>query len=317
MPPLPPLSPWARAELALMVLAVDPAGLRGLWLRARAGAVRDHLTAAFAALPLPLRRLHPQIDDTALFGGIDLAATLAQGRVMQSAGILAAPAALVLAMAERCPPGLAARLARTLDDRGFCLLALDEGAEPDEALPSALTDRLGLFVDLTATGWSDSAAITPDPARLASAQAALAHVQTPKAALETLTRVAAAMDIESLRAPMLALSCARALAAWHGHDAVNDDDLQRAKLDYHLNIYPWARAYKMAQEAPYVLIYSIGRSEKREAFFKWVDVIAPYDVYLYRLKNRPEIKVNNLADLKNFKIGAVRDDIRAQYLEKL
>lgn len=228
MPPLPPLSPWARAELALMVLAVDPAGLRGLWLRARAGAVRDHLTAAFAALPLPLRRLHPQIDDTALFGGIDLAATLAQGRVMQSAGILAAPAALVLAMAERCPPGLAARLARTLDDRGFCLLALDEGAEPDEALPSALTDRLGLFVDLTATGWSDSAAIMPDPARLAFAQAALARVQTPKAALETLTRVAAAMDIESLRAPMLALSCARALAAWHGHDAVNDDDLQRA-----------------------------------------------------------------------------------------
>lgn len=93
--------------------------------------------------------------------------------------------------------------------------------------------------------------------------------------------------------------------------------LQRAKLDYQLGIYPWARAYKMAQDTSNVLIYSIGRSEKREALFKWVDVIAPYDVYLYRLSSRTEITVTKLEDLKNFKIGAVRDDIRAQYLEKL
>jgi polar amino acid transport system substrate-binding protein len=98
---------------------------------------------------------------------------------------------------------------------------------------------------------------------------------------------------------------------------VVEEVLKRAKFDYHLNIYPWARAYKMAQEAPNVLIYSIGRSKKRESLFKWVDVIAPYDVYLYRLKSRPEIIVTTLDDVKKFNIGAVRDDIRAQYLEKL
>jgi polar amino acid transport system substrate-binding protein len=98
---------------------------------------------------------------------------------------------------------------------------------------------------------------------------------------------------------------------------VVEEVLRRAKLDYHLEIYPWARAYKMAQDTPYVLIYSIGRSAKRETLFKWVDVIAPYDVYLYKLKSRPEIQVTKLDELKNFKIGAVRDDIRAQYLEKL
>ena len=73
----------------------------------------------------------------------------------------------------------------------------------------------------------------------------------------------------------------------------------------------------MAQEAPYVLIYSIGRTEKQEALFKWIDVIAPYDVYLYKLKSRLDIHVNDLADLKNFKISAVRDDVCAQHLEKL
>lgn len=98
---------------------------------------------------------------------------------------------------------------------------------------------------------------------------------------------------------------------------VVEEVLKRAKFEYQLGIYPWARAYKMAQDAPYVLIYTIGRNENREALFKWVDVIAPYEVYMYRLKSRPEIKVSKLDELKNFKIGAVRDDIRAQYLEKI
>ncbi len=97
---------------------------------------------------------------------------------------------------------------------------------------------------------------------------------------------------------------------------VVEEVLKRARLDYKLAIYPWARAYQLAQDAPNVLIYSIGRSEQRESLFKWVDVIAPYDVSLYRLKSRSDIQVHQLADARRFRIGAVRDDIRAQYLEK-
>jgi polar amino acid transport system substrate-binding protein len=74
--------------------------------------------------------------------------------------------------------------------------------------------------------------------------------------------------------------------------------------------------YQMAQDAPNVLIYSIGRNAQRETLFKWVDVIAPYDVYLYRLKSRPEVKVQSMEEVRSYKIGAVRDDVRAQYLEK-
>ena len=220
-----PLSPWERAALALTVLAVDPVGVKGLWLRSRAGPVRDRVTAALTLLPLPARRLHPSVDDTALYGGVDLAGTLATGRVARSAGVLDAPCALVLTMAERCPAGLAARLARVLDDPGFCLVALDEGVD-DETLPSALTDRLGLFVDLDGMGWSDTAGITLDPERLAAARAIRA--ETPPDAVAQLTRVAAAMGITSLRAPLLTLACARALAAWSGRDVIAEEDLQRA-----------------------------------------------------------------------------------------
>lgn len=92
--------------------------------------------------------------------------------------------------------------------------------------------------------------------------------------------------------------------------------LKRAKVDYQISMYPWARAYQMAQDGPNVLIYSIGRNEKREAMFKWVDVIAPYNVYLYKLKSRADIKGADLASLKNLRIGAVREDVRAQFLDK-
>jgi polar amino acid transport system substrate-binding protein len=97
---------------------------------------------------------------------------------------------------------------------------------------------------------------------------------------------------------------------------VVEEVLKRTKTSYKLGIYPWARAYQMAQDAPHVLIYSIGRNEQRETLFKWVDVIAPYDVYLYRLKSRPEVKLTSMGDVKHYRVGAVRDDVRAQYLEK-
>lgn len=97
---------------------------------------------------------------------------------------------------------------------------------------------------------------------------------------------------------------------------VVEEVLRRAKLEYSVRIYPWSRAYKTARMEPNVLIYSIGRSQERESMFKWVGVIAPYDVYLFRLKSKTNIKASILSDLKAYNIGAVRDDVRAQYLQK-
>ena len=219
-----PLTPWQRAELALAVLAVDPAGVKGLWLRARSSAVRDRITQA---LPLA-RRIHPAVDDTALFGGVDLAATLAAGSLVATAGLLASTDPVILTMAERCPLGLSARLSRWLDETGPCLITLDEGAEPEESLPTGLSDRLGLFLDLTEVGYSDTQDITLSPDAIAAARARRATTTLPKTALESLTTVAAAMGIASLRAPMLALAAARALAAWRGEDQASDTTLRHA-----------------------------------------------------------------------------------------
>lgn len=196
-----------------------------MWLRARAGPLRDRLTAALA-LPLPARRIAPTVSDEALFGGLDLAATLATGRSVTGAGLLSSPAAITLAMAERCPPGLAARLALALDTGAHCLVALDESAEEGETLPPALGDRLALFVDLDGLPQSDCPPVPP--ADTTAARARLPDIATPDAAIAILTRTAAALGIPSLRAPALALAAARAHAALRGGDRVTDTDLLRA-----------------------------------------------------------------------------------------
>lgn len=135
---------WAAAQAAAQAFARDPLAFGGIRLRARAGPVRD----AWLALIGDARRLPVGVDDAALFGGLDLAATLAAGRPVQRAGLLSRAGVLVLPSAERCLPALAARLGQALDEGRHAVIALDEG-EDGETMPPALADRLGAVVDLS------------------------------------------------------------------------------------------------------------------------------------------------------------------------
>ena len=203
---------WARAALALRCLHVDP-GL-GAHLRARAGPVRDLWCAG---LPAPQLRLHPDIGDEALLGGLDLPATLEAGRPVHRAGLLARDGLLVLPMAERSTPALAGRLARALDE-GRGLIALDEGEEA--GAPAALRDRLAFHLDLDGIPWGAASAPSEGPAEGAAPA-------VPADAIDRLVRTAFALGVGSLRAPGLALRAARAAAAATGDD-VGDDHLRFA-----------------------------------------------------------------------------------------
>ena len=209
---------------AVALLRIDPAGLRGMVLRGRSGPVRDAAVAALA--PLGLRRLHPAVDPARLTGGLDLAATLAAGRPVTDAGLLAAPGAFLLAGAERTPALLAGVLARALDEGRHCVVALDEGAEPDEAAPRALTSRLALQVTLP-EGAHPPAGL-PAAGEDAAASARLPSVRAPDEAQAALCRVAERLGVPGMDAPILALRAARANAALRGADAVEDEDLAAA-----------------------------------------------------------------------------------------
>lgn len=222
---------WALALTARALLAVDPAGLGGLMLRARAGPVRERFLAGLAEDlgPLALRRISPGIGDEALFGGLDLAATLAAGRPVQGAGLLGAgPVALLLAGAERAGAALAGRLAPWLDAGRGALVALDEAAGDEPGTPPALAARLGLHVVLEGLALGDCTGAGPDRHAIAEARALLARVTAPPEAAERLAGLAAALGIDDLRAPLFALRAARAAAALAGVARTDEPALELA-----------------------------------------------------------------------------------------
>jgi magnesium chelatase subunit D len=222
-------NPWPEAHLALSVLAVDPNGLKGITLRARAGPVRQAFEGLIAQIPEPQYRIYPTLSDAELYGGLDVSATLATQTLALHAGIADTPGLMVLPMAERTPTGLAARLSQLLDsDAGHSLILLDESADPDETTPAALRDRLAFFMDFDGLSFRTIQDVPLDKPAILAARAALASTRTLPEHVMQLTAVAAQFGINSLRAPILALRAARALAALAGRGTAADDDVTHA-----------------------------------------------------------------------------------------
>lgn len=217
-----PADPLDDAVLAARLFALAPATFKGLVLRGP-GPAREALVAALAEA-VPLRRLPGHVDDERLLGGIDLAASLAAGKPVRQTGLIeeARGGALIAGMAERMDTGVAGRLAQALDEGATALVLLDDAAEPDEAPPASLTERLAFPCDLAASRrWQG---VTLEPAR-----GSLAAVKPlDEAALRALAATAEALGVDSLRALVFAAEAARGLAALAGRKTVDKDDLAGA-----------------------------------------------------------------------------------------
>jgi magnesium chelatase subunit D len=220
----------ADAVAAITLFALDPLGA-GLILR---GAASDARTAVLVGIKsanpsLTLRRVPVHVTTGRLVGETDLGASLAAGRPIQSIGLLdaAEPSALVLPMAERWEPARAALISRALDlGAPIGLIALDESASPDESLNAGLTDRCAFHIDLAAL--PEDFVCTPDPEALQEARALLPRIAVADPIIEALCQAAVTLGIDSLRAGVLAVRCARGLAALAGRDHVDQDDAAAA-----------------------------------------------------------------------------------------
>ncbi len=91
--------------------------------------------------------------------------------------------------------------------------------------------------------------------------------------------------------------------------------LKEAGTDAEIEVYPWARAYKTALNEKNVLIYSIGRTKERENLFKWVGIVAPCDIYLFKLKERKDITADSLDTARPYAVGILRQDMCLDYLK--
>ncbi|MBT9455497.1 MAG: magnesium chelatase subunit D [Burkholderiaceae bacterium] len=228
---------------AAWLLAIDPQGLGGLCLRGPPGPARDAVLAQLrAALPegAPWRRLPAQIDDERLLGGLDLGLSLAAGRPVAQAGLLAevAGGVLLLPMAERLGAELAGRLAMALDrpSSGLCCVALDEGQDEQERPPACLTERLALIVACSNRVEESDMAL---PFDLAAARQRLTHIPYDEDCVQAFCATAAALGLNSLRAPWQAWRAACAAAALAGRERVAQED---AELAARLVLAPRARA---------------------------------------------------------------------------
>jgi len=237
----------AEAALAAALLAVDPAGLGGIHLKGPAGPERDAWLALLRRLlpaGSPWQRLPLHASESALLGGLDLAATLQAARPVVQPGLLtrADGGAVLLTSAERVPALTASLLASVLDHgevqlqrdglsqrqgARWLLVALDESTpdadRPDEAVPPTLTERLALQLDLRTDRSQpphDDAAHDWTPADVAAARQRLASVQLPEDSLQALCATALVWGVASLRAPLMAVRLARAAAALDGSPAV-------------------------------------------------------------------------------------------------
>ncbi len=251
------------------VLAVQPDWLGGVVLRARAGQVRDVWLERLRALlgpELPWRRLPHHVSDERLLGGLDLTATLREGRPVAERGVLAqADGGVVVAvMSERMGPGAAARIGIAMD-RGevaferdglagratarFGVVLLDEGID-DERVPEALAERCAFRLELDGLTIRDLREALREPLADARRRVLLARerwlqVRVGAATRRALCATALAFGVDSLRPSLFAVRAACVAAALDGRRDVEEE---HAALAVRLVIAPRATRLPPAPE---------------------------------------------------------------------
>jgi polar amino acid transport system substrate-binding protein len=90
--------------------------------------------------------------------------------------------------------------------------------------------------------------------------------------------------------------------------------LKRTGIEGKFEMYPWARAYEMAQKEKDILIYQLTYTKERDRLFQLVGPVLSVRYYFFKLKERKDVVVKNLADAKKFLVGTVRDYFAHRYL---
>lgn len=255
------------ALLAARLFVTDPGLLGGLAIRAHAGPVRDaYLDFIQESMPLgtAFRKLPLHIHDERLFGGLDLSATLHQGRPVFSAGLLAEVNAgvLVVPMAERMSTALAGRIASTMDQgmirverdglsveapARFGILLLDEHVADDEQVSEVLLDRMAFRVDLSEVSLREMTDAITFFDEEAEARSAAPTALVSDEITRALCGTAMSLGILSIRSAIFARRVAALSAARAGRETATQED---AEVAARLVLAPQALTLPVPPESP-------------------------------------------------------------------
>jgi magnesium chelatase subunit D len=190
------------------LLALDGLGLGGATISTDAA---DDFILAFNTACRPMRIVSSTMSSDALTGAIDLAATLAFGKPVQTEGLLATCPRLLIRRAEKLDVACTSLLAQALDRNELMLLAVLDSFDPDATLAAKLEARLPFVVDgPTEQRWTC--------ADIANAKNRMEATPFDPKWVQDLCDAALAIGISSPRHVLQAVATARALAALQGQE---------------------------------------------------------------------------------------------------
>jgi magnesium chelatase subunit D len=183
--------------------------------------VAEDFMTAYAKAAAPLRVVSSSLAADALTGSLDLAATLALGRPVQTEGLLATHPYIFIRRADRLDATCTSLLAQALDDSAILLIAAVDPHDQDVVLPAKLEERLSFQITTPAAfHW------TPEDITLAKRNLEN-QLFNPKL-LEDLCNAALAIGTPSPRSVVQTIAAARALAALQGQRKVSEDTVALA-----------------------------------------------------------------------------------------
>ena len=89
--------------------------------------------------------------------------------------------------------------------------------------------------------------------------------------------------------------------------------MERAGVDYEIEMLPWKRAFLLAQHQADTCVYSTTRVPERESMFKWVGPTHENDWTLFGRADR-NYRIATIEDARKYRIGAYNGDVRSDAL---
>ena len=90
--------------------------------------------------------------------------------------------------------------------------------------------------------------------------------------------------------------------------------MERAGIDFRVEMLPWTRALALATSQADTCIYSTTRTPERDKLFKWVGPTHDNDWTMFARLDR-DIRLARLEDARKLRIGAYNGDVRGETLQ--